>query len=171
MTKNAQHLRRSSDDNRSRRISARVREAIRIMVEEGLNRSEAAERAGLKDNSLYVALRRPEILALRRELMEVLRASAASKSIARVDKLASDAASEHVRLAANELLLGLAGHVPMKRTEGHVVHEVQRHVPGLIIVRHDSVRAAERAKSLEDNPVRLIDATPEPVEPRHRATR
>jgi hypothetical protein len=163
-TKRAQHHTKKPERDRKTRISARVRAALRYMVEEGLSRSEAAEKAGLRDNSLYVAMRRPETLAFRTELMNVLRSSASSRSLARVDDLASNAASEHVRLAASELLLGLDGHVPVARTEGRIVHDHVHHAPGLIIIRHNHAEAAARQAQMAANPQRMIDVTPsEPV--------
>lgn len=57
------------------RISRKVRTAIEAMVWGGLKRHEAAERAGMKDNSLYVALRKPDVKALYLAECEVLRLS------------------------------------------------------------------------------------------------
>lgn len=118
---------------RKTRIGSKVKEAVRLMVEEGLKRPVAAERAGLKDNSLYVALRRPDVCAFRAELMRVLRESEASRTIARVATLADTAQSEHVRLGANEFLAGIEGISPVQRSESLHVH--QHLVPGLTVVR------------------------------------
>jgi transposase-like protein len=123
---------------RKTRISAKLREAIRLMVEEGMNRSDAAQKVGMKDNSLYVALRRPEVLAVRTRLMKVLRESEASRTISRVARLADTAQSEHVRLGANEFLAGIEGIAPVAR--GEVVHRHEGQVPGLTIVFSDHPR-------------------------------
>src|SRR5262245_11767588 len=101
---------------RKTRISTKVREAVRLMVEEGLNRATAAERVGLRDNSLYIALRKPDVCSYRNELMRALRESEASRTISRAAKLADTAESEHVRRDANEWLAGIEGIAPVQRS-------------------------------------------------------
>lgn len=115
------------------RISRRVKDAIDAMVEGGLKRDLAAKHAGLTDHALYVALTKPHVIAYRNERLRVFRESAASRSIARVDKLADDAASEHVRLGANELLMGIEGISKVQRSENLHVH--QHVIPGLTVLR------------------------------------
>lgn len=115
------------------RISRKVRDAIRYMVEEGLSRPDAAQKANLTDHGLYQALRNPLVLAYRRELLEVLRTSEAARCIARGAKLADAAQSESVRNDANKWLAGLDGLSPITKTETVNTH---RHLlPGLVIVR------------------------------------
>ena len=89
------------------RISKVLREALRLMVEDGLTRAKAAEMAGMTDHGLYSALRKPHVRALRREMVGSLRESAASRTIARAEKLADEAESEHVRNDANKWLASL----------------------------------------------------------------
>lgn len=139
---------------RKTRITAKVREAIRLMVEHSLNRPKAAEQAGLKDNSLYVALRRPEVCAFRSELMRVLRESEASRTISRVATLADTAQSEHVRLGANEFLAGIEGIAPVARSEN--VHIHAHLIPGLTVVRNAVDRPHELAHP-------IVDVTPRPT--------
>jgi hypothetical protein len=143
------------------RISTRVKHAVEAMVERGLRREDAAKEAGLTDNALYIALRKPETLAYRNDRMRVFRESAASRSIARVDRLADEAVSEHVKLGANELLMGIEGIGKVQRSENIHVH--QGSVPGLTIVfngQFDEARliadqplAIENAKHINDLPV------------------
>jgi hypothetical protein len=117
---------------RKTRISAKLHTAIRLMVEEGQKRPDAAKAAGLHDDSLRKALKRSDVLALRSHMMRVLRESEAARSIARVARLADDAESEHVRLGANTLLLGIEGVVPVQRVEA--LHKHEHVIPGLSIV-------------------------------------
>lgn len=138
--------------DRKTRISAKVRYAVTLMVEHGLNRASAAEKAGLKDNSLYIALRKPDVCSFRLSLMQVFRESAASRSISRVDVLADTAESEHVRLKSNELLLGIEGIAPVQRVEGRIEHA--HVVPGLTIV-YDT-----RQPSLVDVTPGVVDEVP-----------
>lgn len=118
---------------RKTRISAKVRVAVDAMIEDGLKRNKAAETAGLTDNALYAALRKPDVLAYRNERLRVLRESEASRSIARVATLADTAASEHVKLGANELLMGIEGISKVTKTENMHVH--QHVIPGLTVLR------------------------------------
>lgn len=133
------------------RISAKTRVAITAMVDEGLSRLEAAQKAGITDNWLYQQLRRPEVLALKNERMQVLRDGTAARSISRVDRLASNAESEHVQLKANELLMAIEGISPIARTESVNVHK--HLLPGLTIVT-----GGWSPHQIENTP--LVDVTP-----------
>jgi hypothetical protein len=117
---------------RKGRISKRTRVAIEALCFDGLTRADAAEKAGISDNWLYQQLRRPEVLALRRQLMEVMRTSEGSRTIARAVHLADNAQSEHVRNDANQWLAGIAGIVPVSRSEH--THAHVHTMPGLTII-------------------------------------
>lgn len=145
------------------RISKRVREAVRYLVDEARSRAESAKLAGVTDDWFYRQLRRPEVRALKREREEVLRSGERARSFRRVADLADHAQSEHVKLGANELLLGIDGVSPVARSDIRVDHLV-RHAPGLVIVRHNYAEAAARQAQLAANPQGMIDVTPsEPV--------
>lgn len=118
---------------RNVRISAKVRRAVDLMVEGALKRQDAAQQAGLTDHALYCALTQPHVLAYRNDRLRVLRESAACRSIARVDILADTAVSEHVKLGANELLMGIEGISKVTKTENMHVH--QHLIPGLTVMR------------------------------------
>ena len=154
MAKQSQRVTRQPQAERKARITPKVREAIRLMVEEGRKRPEAAAAVGMQDDSLYRALRRPECLALRTSLLGSLREAESSRSIARVANLADTAASEHVRLGANELLLGLNGEGPVIR--GSVTHHHQGLAPGLVV---NFIAPPDAAPALPAGPP-VIDATP-----------
>jgi hypothetical protein len=129
------------------RITAKVREAVRLMVEEALTRADAAQKAGITDHALYCAMRKPHVIQYRTRLFEVLRTSEAARTIGRAAKLADKAESEHVRLQANTWLAGIEGISPVTKTENTSTH---RHlVAGLVIVRGPEPVIAE--------PARLID--------------
>jgi hypothetical protein len=67
------------------RMTARVRAAVEAMVWQGLKRDEAATAAGMKDNSLYVALRKPDVRAFYLAECEVLRLSGRARRIHRLE--------------------------------------------------------------------------------------
>lgn len=126
------------------RISKRLREAIRLMVEDGLTRAKAAEIAGMTDHGLYSALRKDHVRALRREMVGALRESAASRTIARAELLADGAESEHVRNDANKWIASLdPATTPIQRSE--VTHHGDVG-PGLVIV-------------MASRPAEIIDST------------
>lgn len=137
-----------------------IRLAIIAMVERGLSRQDAAQSVGISDNWLYQCLEKPEWKTYRNERMRVFRESAASRSIARVDRLADEAASEHVKLGANQLLMGIEGIVPVQRTEN--LHLVQHTImPGLTVVyggwRQHDVENACASPVIEHNPEPCIN--------------
>jgi len=141
------------------RISKRLREAIRLMVEEGLTRAKAAELAGMTDHGLYSALRKPHVRSLRREILGNLRESAASRTIARAEKLADEAESEHVRNDANQWLASLdPATAPVQRSE--VTHHGNLG-PGLVIIMGSQAEPpAIEGRAVEIDPDRI----PHPAE-------
>lgn len=112
------------------RISRAVRDAVALMVFHGKSRAEAAEAVKLQDDSLYRALRKPEVLSYRHELMKHKRGEEASRSLERVAKLADASNSDHVKLQASQFLLSLDGY----RATEHVVHDhTHKIVPGYVL--------------------------------------
>ncbi len=71
----------------------------------------------MTDNALYVALRKPNTLELLKQESKALRSSAAFRAFARMEHLAENADSEHVRMKATEWLAGLDGLAPVKRVD------------------------------------------------------
>jgi hypothetical protein len=69
------------------KITRKVRDAITAMVWEGLKRDEAAMKAGMKDNSLYIALRRPDVKAFYLAECDVLRTSGRARRIHRLEQM------------------------------------------------------------------------------------
>ncbi len=116
---------------RQERISGRVRVAIDAMVLEALPRADAAKKAGITEHALYKALRKPPVLAYRSTLLEALRTSAASRTIAKAEKLMDSATSEHVQADMTKWLAGLDGMSPVSKSESLNVH---KHLfPGLTL--------------------------------------
>lgn len=79
------------------RISNTLKQAIHYMIHDGLIRSEAAKRAGMKDESLYVALRKPHVLKYKNEVMRAFRESEIERSFTKMVDLREKAKSEHVQ--------------------------------------------------------------------------
>lgn len=114
------------------RISRSVKRSIDHMVFTGAKRADAAQFSGITDKALYTALTLPHVLAYLNTQQQVLRTSAAARSIARVDNLADESESDHVKLDANKFLLGIEGISPVARSESVNLHKVL--IPGLTIV-------------------------------------
>lgn len=112
------------------RISVKVRDALKLMAFEGKSRKQAAKAADISEDALYRALRKPEVKRLLNEYVADLRKSAAARSIARVDRLADEAGSDHVRLEANKFLLGIEG---VRPSEHHVHDHTVKVVPGYVL--------------------------------------
>jgi hypothetical protein len=119
--------------DRKPRTSSKVKLAVEQMVLHGKSRSDAAAIARLQDDSLYRALLRPEVIGYRNQLLEVIRTSAASRTIFRAEHLADNADSEHVRNDANQWIASLDRETtPISRSE--VAHTGVTLGPGLVIV-------------------------------------
>lgn len=96
-------------------LSKRVKASIELMIFEGLSRKDAARKSGLADNSLYVALRNPEVLRYFNAQMDVLRTGARPQAFHQIATLSESAKSEKVKLDAAKYLEseGKAGSGPV----------------------------------------------------------
>lgn len=151
---------------RKTRISPRVREAVRLMVDLGRKRSDAAQAVGITDDGLYRALERPDVRAYRNHLMQVFRESAASRSLARIDTLADTSTSESVKFESSKLLLAFEGISPIAKSENLNIHKGLQ--PGLVmnlIIGGPAVEPAHQIDGLahQSDNARVINGLPQPV--------
>ena len=98
-------------------ISKPIRRAVEAIIWEGLGRAEAAERAGIKEDTLYRALRRPHVLKLMKEEHVKLRQGAPFKAYSRIERMAEQADSEHVKMDANKWIAGVDGLAPVSKLD------------------------------------------------------
>ena len=68
-------------------VTGKNRVAIEAMVWEGLKRPDAAEKAGLTDHSLYVAMTKPHVKAFYLAQCEMLRLSGKARRIHRLNEM------------------------------------------------------------------------------------
>ena len=101
------------------------------MVLDALPRREAAEKAGITEHTLYKAMRKPTVMAYMRSQMQVLRESAAARTIAKAEQLMDKAQSEHVQADMTKWLAGLEGISPTQRIENTHIHRNTQ--PGLVL--------------------------------------
>lgn len=85
----------------------RIRHAIELMCTQGMTRPQAAETAGIKDNSLYKALRRPDVVRYKTQVLRAFREAETERAYVKIVDISDTAASEHVKLDANKTLLSL----------------------------------------------------------------
>lgn len=112
------------------RISRKVRDAVELMISQARKRADAAQQAGLTDDALYRALKKPEVQALMRERLADLRKSEAARSIARMADIADTGRSEAAKVEANKWLAGIEGVRPAERVQHDHTHRI---VPGYVI--------------------------------------
>jgi len=86
------------------RISGRNKLAIDAMVYEGLNRKQAAEKAGLKDHALYVALTKPHVKAYYMRQLDVLRTSERARNIHTLAEVRDQTSNQMARVQAVKAL-------------------------------------------------------------------
>lgn len=74
------------------------------MVYEGLNRKQAAEKAGLKDHALYVALTKPHVKAYYMRQLDVLRTSERARNIHTLAEVRDQTSNQMARVQAVKAL-------------------------------------------------------------------
>jgi hypothetical protein len=129
-------------------MSGRVRIAVEAMVWQGLTRKEAAQVAGLKDESLYAAFRKPDTRALYTAECEVLRLSGRARRIHRLEAVVEQDDNKMATVNA-ALALERLGDADAARSN-------MAQAPGVTI----------RIVNQVANPLSpaLVDVTPAPVE-------
>ncbi len=129
---------RTAKDPSKVRISSAVRTAIHEMIHNARTRSQAAEIAGIKDDTLYRALCKPEVMGYKNEVLRAFRESLAEKSLVRTDLLADTAIKETVRLQANKVLLDQDLRFAPKAQVNHTHSGEIKFTPGYVIDLTDS---------------------------------
>lgn len=81
-------------------VSGKNRVAIDAMVWEGLTRKQAAEAAGLKDYSLYIALSKPHVKAYYMKQLDVLRTSERARNIHTLVEVRDQKTNQMARVVA-----------------------------------------------------------------------
>src|ERR1700745_2715961 len=86
--------------NRTVKMTARVRSAVSLMVRKGLERGDAAKAVGLQPNSLYVAMRKPEVKSLYLSECEAFRLSGKARRLHRLEEIAASDKNLNAAVAA-----------------------------------------------------------------------
>jgi hypothetical protein len=86
------------------RVSGRLKRALDAMVWEGLSRAGAAETAGIREHSLYCALKKPHVLSYYLNEIGVLRSSERAKNIHTLAAVRDQTENQMARVAAVKAL-------------------------------------------------------------------
>lgn len=86
------------------KVTGKLKRAIDLMVWEGLKRAEAAASAGLTDQALYAAFRRPYVKAHYASMLEVLRTSAKARNIHALEEVRDQTDNAMARVNAVKAL-------------------------------------------------------------------
>jgi hypothetical protein len=135
--------------NRTVKMTGRVRAAVSLMVWNGLKRDDAAKAVGLQPNSLYVAMRKPDVKSLYLTECESFRLSGKARRLHRLEEIAASDKNLNAAVAAIRTAESLEPDMALR--SGMVQS------PGLCIVITDS-RASPRPIAPH-----TIDVTP--IEP------
>jgi predicted DNA-binding protein (UPF0251 family) len=108
------------------KLTRKVREAIDLMVWNGLKREEAALQVQMKDNSLYVALTRPDVKTYYLNQCEVLRTSGRARRIHRLEAMLEQDANKAAVINAALALESIGN-------DQASVNAQQTHSPGVVI--------------------------------------
>lgn len=108
-------------NRRAPQVRPALQEAIRLIVTEGLSKTDAAKRAGMTLHGLLAALKKPHVKAFAASVKDAWMDSRTSKAWLNVAELADGAMSEDVRLKANRVFLEAAGELGGDRGKGEQV--------------------------------------------------
>jgi hypothetical protein len=137
-------------------VTGRLKRAIDFMVWEGLTRDEAAEKAGLRSHSLYVALRKPHVKSFYLAECEVLRVSGRAKRLHRLEQLAMQDENKNAAVAAIKVADAIPDELQMRAVGAGFT-------PGVTIRIVNQIGAAPAAPALPAPQPRIVDA--QPIEP------
>lgn len=133
---------------RQARISTNIRRAIELVVLKGEKIDEACKSVGITRWAYDKAFLKAEVRAFQSECMRVSRTNAASRTVAKAEKLMDSAESEHVQMDAVKWLAGLEGIQPVNKSE--ITHTHQGSIPGLTIVFGGMGPAMEHERQITD---------------------
>jgi hypothetical protein len=102
------------------RLSTQMKDVLELMAYQGLNVRNAATKIGWEPASAVRAFGRPHVKDAYYQLVREIRSNAAQEAYLRINSMANEADSEHVRLAANQWIAGVDGIAAVKRVEGRM---------------------------------------------------
>jgi phage terminase small subunit len=118
------------NDVATRKLTPKQIALVDVMVAEGLNTSQAAQRAGYAEGkagyvTAHKALKQPHVQQYMMQRIQESLGVNATLAAARVMKLATGARSEHVQLEAAKDILDRAGFKPIDRSQVQVAGDIK----------------------------------------------
>lgn len=125
-------------------VSAALRQAFRLMIEDGLTRAKAAEAVGMTDHGVYSALRKPHVKSVFYSIRTDVRQARAVLAEKVIHDLAQQGHSGHVRLGAADRLIQLGE----KAERDHLPDQgSQPSRKGYVLIRRETVTETIQVKS------------------------
>jgi hypothetical protein len=130
-------------------VNGKNRAAIDAMVWEGLTRKAAAEKAGLKDHALYVALTKPHVKAYYLAQLDVLRTSERARNIHTLAEVRDQTSNQMARVQAVKALEQLS--------DDPVGSAAQSQSPGVVVQIITSAPLIQHQRHIDANPLITLD--------------
>lgn len=136
------------------RVTGKNKAAIDAMVWEGLKRRDAAEKAGLKDHALYVALTKPHVKAYYLAQLDVLRTSERARNIHTLAEVRDQTSNQMARVQAVKALEQISddpvGASTASQSPGVVVQIINQAPAMASVIQHDG--------TIDDKPLITLDS-------------
>jgi hypothetical protein len=133
---------------------------VEAMAFEGLDRKQAAEAAGITDETARISLLKPHVLAHLNECMEVLRTSARPRALRKMSDLL-EAKTERIQFEAAKYLDGMdrpSHAVGAAQVNVQINNSVTVETPGYVIdLRPDHFEQVEQIEHLDAEDVIPLD--------------
>lgn len=116
-------LNRTKNGQFSRRVSGKVRDAIEIMAYEGIDIRTAAQRVGVRPDSLKRSFKLPHVRNAYNQTVKDIRDNAAQSAYLRINNLAGTTQNERMRFDASRWVAGVDGIAPVQKVQGQHIHK------------------------------------------------
>lgn len=127
-------------EDKSLRVTRKVRDAVHAMVWDGLPRRRAAEKAGISEHGLYKALRKPPVKALYLQELEVLRTSERARNIHVLCEVRDQTGNQMARVNAVKAL---------EQVDDDVERKAAVRTPGVVIQIVNQAQSADKSLELQ----------------------
>lgn len=134
------------DQSKRSQVTPKVRKTLELMVYEGLPRDEAAKQAGLQQNGIYKAFRKPAVKAAYLAMCEDLRISGRAKRLHRLEALAAQDDNLNAAVAAIKAAEQM-GEQDVSRTNGSAAQ-----TPGFLITIVNTAAHTGPMRTIEQKP-------------------
>lgn len=154
------------------RISPRLKQAIQLIVETGCTLTDAAKTTGYTVQSLHLALKRPHVQALKRDMIRNFMQNGTDLARWTLIDLCRNSKSDDVRHKSARTLLELAGEIggQSSDTKGEIgavhvhIHRAGRQ-PNQLSQLNDDDMETITIQAVRPDPVNIVDVEPVRLDP------